>query len=589
MQNREADLVGRTLLGRYRVLSHLGAGGMGSVYLARSQGAAGFSKPVVLKHIHPSLTVDPAASAMFIREARILSDFQHSGIVGVLDFGEEDGRYVMVLEYVHGYDLAQWANYHCQKGRAFPLDLAVHLSQRVLAALHHAHTHTWADGTRMSIVHRDVSPGNVLLDLDGQVKLADFGVARICDEQVERHTRSTQFKGKFAYGAPELLEGGSASPQSDVYAWGVVVYQLLSGSNPFREKRVADTVKRVLYHDPPPLSRDRPDLPTELDAVLARALSKKREERYADAAEFAQALKPLSLVSAEEAQKALAEAVRRDFLGDMPAVLGIAPLAERESAWRDESGGRGVAELTSTPPAPNHEGETVVEFKGVTADTQQTAVGEPPPALVSGARLSSRPAAGVEKGSSKAVFVAVAIGAVALLGAAIAIALALRSHSTRAPQVLIVERRTVSPKEAAASGTVPLPPAEVRVEQGTAVTMPSTSAVAQPENSALPRAGGAAARQTDDAARLSRAVQRHRGDFVGCFEQHVEAVEGAPQLTVNFTVGEAGRVMRASVAPATVTGTPLGSCVLSVARGIQFPALGREVSFSVPITAHVSR
>src|SRR5262245_24696603 len=220
MPARATDMTGTLVLGRYRVVSPLARGGMGIVFLARTEGAAGFSRPVVIKRVVPDLAGDEAAAQSFAREARILSNLQHPNIVNVIDFDEEDGAYVMVLEYVHGYNVGQWQRYLLDTGRKMPIDYAIYITTRVLDALHYAHTFTRADGTPMQIVHRDVSPGNILLDTQGNVKLLDFGIAR-ANEGGEYKTRDGYFKGKLTYAAPEIYEGTAASPQSDVYSAGV--------------------------------------------------------------------------------------------------------------------------------------------------------------------------------------------------------------------------------------------------------------------------------------------------------------------------------------------------------------------------------
>ena len=587
----QEDIVGRTILGRYRVLSHLGAGGMGAVYLARAEGAAGFTKPVVIKHIHPELTADASASQMFVREARILSNLQHAGIVNVLDFGEQDGRYAMVLEYIHGYDLAQWARYHREKLRPFPLDHALSVSQSVLGTLHYAHTHMRADGTRLAVVHRDVSPGNVLLDLDGQVKLADFGIARIYDEQGDRNSIPGGFKGKFAYSAPELLDAKSASPQSDVYAWGVVLYQLLSGGNPFRARTVPETLQRVMTLMPPSISAQRADVPKAMDAVLERAMAKRREDRFADAAQFALALQPFITKTAEETRTSLREAVRRDFLSDMPSILGVFALCIRESAWRDADG-RSLSELTSIPPSASADAATVLESVSAALVTEsKTLVQQPGESLLDGTRHSARPS---KSRAGNATGAAVAIGVLALLGAGAAIALSLRKPPANGPQVVIVERRSVGEQF---KGSSALPTPSISSIAGLA---PSAQAEAKPESSGAPSASSAPTVQSragsasevgsgESGASLTRAVQSQRSRFVACFEQHVQAVEGAPQLNLKLTVAESGKVTSAHLAPSEVGASPLGRCVLAVARSIQFPALQEAVSFSVPITTQASR
>ncbi|HEX5098716.1 MAG TPA: serine/threonine-protein kinase, partial [Polyangiaceae bacterium] len=163
------SLSGRVLLGRYRVVRPLARGGMGVVYLGRVEGAAGFAKPVVIKALLTNPTQAEEGEHLFAREARIVSHLQHPGIVSVFDFGQVDGTHVMVLEYVHGYNLGQWFRYVTDARGAVPVHHATHIVLGVLDALDYAHRLTRPDGTPFGIVHRDISPGNVLIDDQGRV------------------------------------------------------------------------------------------------------------------------------------------------------------------------------------------------------------------------------------------------------------------------------------------------------------------------------------------------------------------------------------------------------------------------------------
>src|ERR1041385_1794729 len=153
MTVRANDMTGTMILGRYRIVRPLARGGMGIVFLARTEGAAGFARPVVIKRVVPDLAGDETAAQSFAREARILSNLQHPNIVNVIDFDEEDGAYVMVLEYVHGYNVGQWHRYMLDAGRKLPVDHAIYIVTQVLDALEYAHTFARADGTPMQIVH----------------------------------------------------------------------------------------------------------------------------------------------------------------------------------------------------------------------------------------------------------------------------------------------------------------------------------------------------------------------------------------------------------------------------------------------------
>jgi serine/threonine-protein kinase len=255
------ELIGKLVLGRYRVIQPLARGGMGMVYLGRIEGAAGFSKPVVIKRVLPHLTAESESSEQFAREARILSNLQHPGIVGVLDFGEVNQAYVMVLEYVHGYHLGYWLRYVLKAQGRMSWELATLVIVRVLDALSYAHSFRRSDGTRAEVIHRDISPGNILLDVDGNVRLVDFGIARMADEAGEYRTQDGVVKGKLPFVPPEIYASQPPSVRSDIYTCGVVLYQLLTGRNPFSGRDMTDTISRVVHYTAPPVAAIREDVP----------------------------------------------------------------------------------------------------------------------------------------------------------------------------------------------------------------------------------------------------------------------------------------------------------------------------------------
>ncbi len=319
------------VLGHYRVVRALASGGMGTVYLARAEGAAGFVKPVVIKR---SLRAGgELADQLFAREARILSSLRHPGIVSIVDFAEEDGDYVMVLDYVHGYTLQQWSRFVRKSRGNLPVELALYVMQRMLEALHYAHTLRDSQGSPLGIVHRDVKPSNVLVDVQGLVKLADFGVARTNTEVTDTSTGDTTLKGTFAYMAPELFGKTTPSPASDVYSAAVALYQLLAGKNPFAAADAVQTAARALRHDPDPIRSVRDDVSVRLANVIHKGLCKHPEGRYPSAGAFAEALGE-AYPEAADADDRFRENIAADFHDPrLPDLLGTDSLQAREDAW----------------------------------------------------------------------------------------------------------------------------------------------------------------------------------------------------------------------------------------------------------------
>lgn len=350
------QMIGRVLLGRYRIMAALAQGGMGVVYLARMEGSAGFLKPVVIKLILPGHTQDPDFVGMFEREAHILSLLRDSGIVNVLEFSRDGDAYVMVLEYVRGYHLGQWLAYLRAKKQQMPTTLAIQLVVDVLKSLHHAHTACHADGTPMCIVHRDISPSNILLDSSGRARLLDFGVARMTGEEVYR-TQVKGFRGKLSYSAPELFSGGEATAQSDVYACAMVLHEILLGRNAFRGSSDQETLHNLLTKPVPPAAAVRDDVPESMDFLLRRALSKDPSERYPSAAALATALRAELFAPEHHIREELAHFVRHDVLEDLARGLGIESLVDRDRAWQRTCGEEGCESGEFAAPKVGRDGD----------------------------------------------------------------------------------------------------------------------------------------------------------------------------------------------------------------------------------------
>jgi len=214
-------------LGEYRIVRSLACGGMAEVSLALTSGPQGFEKLVVLKKILPHLAAKPRYVRLFLDEAKLAASLDHPNIAQVHAIGQVDGAYCIAMEYVHGSDLKRVVARVAASGRPFPIDQAVRIVREVAAALHHAHERCGPDGTPLRIVHRDVSPSNIQISYDGAVKLIDFGVAK--SEVSSIRTQTGTLKGKAGYMAPEQVQCGPVDRRTDVYALGIVLWELLSG------------------------------------------------------------------------------------------------------------------------------------------------------------------------------------------------------------------------------------------------------------------------------------------------------------------------------------------------------------------------
>jgi hypothetical protein len=273
----------RTRIGDYELLDRIAEGGMAEVWRARARGAAGFEKTVVVKRVLPALAARPGFADLLIREAKIAARLSHPNIVQIFDLGEADGTYFIAMEYVHGTDLAR-ALTHRASAEHLPLALRVWIAAEATRALDHAHRRKGDDGRPLQIVHRDVSPQNVLLAHEGVVKVADFGIARADEVGLGRGEDPKVLRGKYAYMSPEQARGEPLDRRSDVFALGVVLFEAVTGQRLFRAKSSHETLQLVRAGKVPDLRGA--GVPDGLVPTLTRALAAQREDRHAWAGEI---------------------------------------------------------------------------------------------------------------------------------------------------------------------------------------------------------------------------------------------------------------------------------------------------------------
>jgi serine/threonine-protein kinase len=266
-------------IGRYELIRHLARGGMADVYLARMGGVAGFQKTVVVKQLLPSLARDAVFVEMFLDEARLAAQLNHANVVQIFDLGEQDGQYFIAMEYLDGPSLFRLIEASRQIQVRLPLEDGLYLLSRVLEALAYAHSRTDEHGQPLGLIHRDVSPENILLSRAGEVKLADFGIARAANRR-QSTTASGSFKGKLHYLAPEMLRGEAFDARSDLFSTGVVLYQVLTGRLPFDGANGPAILDSLINDTPRPVREFRPKMPAALQQIVDRALAKNPRDRY---------------------------------------------------------------------------------------------------------------------------------------------------------------------------------------------------------------------------------------------------------------------------------------------------------------------
>ena len=372
--------------GKYTLVARLATGGMAEIFLARLHGAAGFEKLVCIKRILPHLARDKQFVAMFLDEARIAARISHPNVCQVFELGEIDGSYYIAMEYLEGVPLACFRRYPAD--RLPDPRLVAGLAVQACEALHHAHQLKNTDGSVMEVVHRDISPQNLFVTVDGIVKVLDFGIAKIQNATIKTGTGA--IKGTYAYMAPEQLRGERVDRRTDVFALGIVMWETLMARYLFRRETEFLTFLAITTDPIDDLSVLRPDVPDALAAVIKTALSRDREARFPTARMLGEAIAaavvPLTV-------PAISDEVARAFpvdLGEQAALIRVA----REGGAFDLDVERGPSaaggdDLLTTPTSSRH------AFAELSKRHVQSAVPPAPPVAVSvtGPMEVSRPGA----------------------------------------------------------------------------------------------------------------------------------------------------------------------------------------------------
>lgn len=298
------DLLGGVSFGPYRVVSKIAGGGMAEVYKVFHEARP--HDPLALKIIRPDKSDDGSFRRMLVDEAKIAGRLKHPNIARVLGLHESDGTLGLILEFVEGIDLIQVQAVLRERQMRFPLPVALHLLQQVLLGLDFAHNVKDERGEALQVVHRDVSPGNIMVDVRGHVRIVDWGIARAKNRGA--FTDAGQVKGKFRYMAPEQITGKNVGPFTDVYAAALTFWELLAGQRIYDHLDVPQLMMVVSKGDAPPLVDARADVPSELIAVYEHATARSPERRYQTAGEFLAALKAVPIgIDVEMAQDRLSQ------------------------------------------------------------------------------------------------------------------------------------------------------------------------------------------------------------------------------------------------------------------------------------------
>lgn len=402
-------------LDRYELVERVAKGGMGEVFLAQQHGAHGFSRPVIIKRILPHLVKQDGAVELFLHEARLGALLQHPNITQVLDLGNVDGQLFLAMELVEGPDLRTLQRAVSERRERMPFPISAYIVARAADGV--AFAHAAADprtGRPLRLVHRDISPQNLLLSKLGDVKLTDFGIAKSAARLLETQAGFT--RGKLGYMSPEQLSHQRLTPRTDVYSLGVVLYELLIGGRLYPRMAEADIMHAKLSATPPPPSTRNPAVDEALDAIVLRAVAKEPGARYATAAALSESLDRWARGSASPPDKRaltswLAENARglgvtrvQPPVFDAAVVTGQPDATASLPAYVDGTEAESTAvsiDLSSdfgiAPPAGQHVAST-----GAPLDAEEQTVQEVPRDVIAQLRREARNESGVWSGGPEA-------------------------------------------------------------------------------------------------------------------------------------------------------------------------------------------
>jgi serine/threonine protein kinase len=368
--------------GKYTLLRRLGHGGMAEVFLAKQAGEGGFEKLVVLKRILPHLASGSEFTSMFLDEARIAADLRHPNIVTVVDTGRSGDSLFMVMEFLHGQDVRKVQRKVAAFGQHVPFGHACQITIAAAAGLHYAHAKRDLHGRPLSIVHRDVSPQNILVTFEGGTKIVDFGIAKAVGQT--SHTSTGILKGKYTYMSPEQAEGQTVDARTDQYALGIVFWELLTMRRLLKRDTEAATIDAVIEGNVPRPRRFRDDCPAALEEVVMTALARDKTQRFRDCEEMALALEDaLARETIVHSPSRLSQYLRRLFADQLAeeASLGIVSpegaLSVRTmfgAVDRPPAKPEGEAQASTKPPSLGEEHEPAALVADATqADRRRSA------------------------------------------------------------------------------------------------------------------------------------------------------------------------------------------------------------------------
>lgn len=370
--------------GPYIILDRIGDGGMAEIFLAKMQGYSGFEKLIALKKILPRYSQNRTFAQMLINEAKLAASLQHFNVVQVLDLGEIDRQVFIAMEYVRGRDLAAVLSNTYRRKERLPLPLSLCIATEFMTGLDYAQRMRSSDGLPLGIIHRDISPQNILISYEGEVKVTDFGIARVIAEK-DAFQLPGNLHGKFGYMSPEQVMGQEIDQRSDIFSAGVVLYEMLTGQRLFRGKEHKETVKMIVSHVIPPPSSVNSEVPPSVDRICAKALARDRNMRYQTmGALLGELSRVADSLPRRAATRDLAVYMRRQF-GNTSGGYGAPRIGQSESSESVLSGVSGfrassnISELSGLSMAGAHKvalGEILITQGAINGGDLEIALAE---------------------------------------------------------------------------------------------------------------------------------------------------------------------------------------------------------------------
>jgi serine/threonine-protein kinase len=572
-------------------LAKLAIGGMGEIFLARLEGAAGFEKLFVVKRILPHLADDARFRGMLIAEAQIASKMSHANICQVYELGETNGQLYIVMEYLEGITLLPLLRRGSKENIPLDFGFVGGVIQQSTDALHYAHELRDRSGEVMGIVHRDVTPSNIFVTESGVAKILDFGIAKVKDASA--HTQTGTVKGKYAYMSPEQLRGASVDRRADVFALGVVTYEMLALRRLFQRKTDYLTFRAVMEQPIPDVRRYRPDVPDAVADALNRALDRDPDQRFPSARAFGSALLD-GLGRRPWTQGELSDFVKSSFSGELykrssevanaihrtkpgsPSVgrLTMPLIAQDDSTISedvddDDEFPSVESTLSDAPPLEmlrRNATSNPADFQGLTpppfGGDSSTGSG---PALRS---LSATHQTVVHKRSVLWPLLAV----VAVLIAGGALFLVWQQMQNQGPPPVVNITATPAHPQPPPVEVKPDPPVD-EVIADKPIDKPVDKPIDKPDKVIPPKL-------TKRPSAYDVAIQQQRQKIEACANEH-GAPEGKAQIVIEIATN--GKAKQVSLEPSKLNSTPLGACIKNVLSGTTFPAAKEEMKVAVAL------